>query len=112
MTCRIRRAGPKAISPCATSRKLSRRRSLRADGGTSLSVERKSMKSNWNAIISLIVVIANLAMFKGQAMAQNDLVQVTEDFSADPGWDNSNNRVQATNPPTVKQDFGWSQGKI
>jgi len=36
----------------------------------------------------------------------------TETFDRDPGWDNSGNRVEASNPPTVKQDFGWSPGKI
>ncbi|WP_428938596.1 hypothetical protein [Fontivita pretiosa] len=42
----------------------------------------------------------------------DELVQVTEDFSSDPGWDNSNNRCVAIDPPMVRQDFGWSAGRI
>src|SRR5204862_5269461 len=42
-----------------------------------------------------------------------DLVQVFQDFSQDPaGWEGIGNRVEASDPPTVKQDFGWSPGKI
>jgi hypothetical protein len=36
----------------------------------------------------------------------------TETFDHDPAWDNSHNRVEASDPPTVKQDFGWSTGQI
>src|SRR5436190_23213285 len=36
-----------------------------------------------------------------------ELVQVYQDFSKDPGWEWKNNRVVAQDPPTVKQDFGW-----
>jgi len=36
----------------------------------------------------------------------------TETFDRDPGWDNSSNRVEASDPPTVTQDFGWSAGRI
>lgn len=36
----------------------------------------------------------------------------TEHFDRDPGWDNSVNRVEASDPPTVTQDFGWSPGKL
>lgn len=36
----------------------------------------------------------------------------TEHFDRDPGWDNSVNRVEASDPPTVTQDFGWSAGRI
>jgi hypothetical protein len=36
----------------------------------------------------------------------------TEHFDRDPGWDNSSNRVEASDPPTVTQDFGWSPGRI
>ncbi len=42
----------------------------------------------------------------------NQLVLKTEHFDRDPGWDWSNNRVEASDPPTVTQDFGWSPGKI
>jgi hypothetical protein len=48
----------------------------------------------------------------GTAAAQDGLVQVHQDFSTDPGWEGSVNRVEATDPPTVKQDFGWKDGKI
>ncbi len=36
----------------------------------------------------------------------------TESFDRDPGWDNSMNRVEASDPPMVTQDFGWSPGRI
>ena len=31
----------------------------------------------------------------------------TEHFNRDPGWDNSVNRAEASDPPTIRQDFGW-----
>src|SRR5689334_19241185 len=37
----------------------------------------------------------------------DDLVQVNQDFSADPRWEGLNNRVVADDGPTIKQDFGW-----
>jgi hypothetical protein len=37
----------------------------------------------------------------------DDLVQVEQDFRADPGWENMNNRVVADDGPVIKQDFGW-----
>src|SRR5262245_20424388 len=46
------------------------------------------------------------------AFAADDLVQVKQDFSADPGWEGKNNRVEAEDPPTITQDFGWSKGRI
>ena len=36
----------------------------------------------------------------------------SEAFDRDPGWDNSVNRVEASDPPTVTQDFGWSPRRI
>ena len=36
----------------------------------------------------------------------------TERFDSDPQWDNSVNRVRASDPPTVTQEFGWSEGKV
>src|SRR5690349_8662485 len=42
------------------------------------------------------------------AFGQEGLVQVHQDFSKDPGWDWKNNRIVAEDPPTIKQDFGWS----
>ena len=41
------------------------------------------------------------------APAPVELVQVRQDFSSDPGWDNWNNRVVFESSPTVVQDFGW-----
>jgi len=43
----------------------------------------------------------------GTSRAEEDLVQVREDFSSDPGWDNWNNRVEFHDCPTVTQNFGW-----
>src|SRR5262245_26489893 len=40
--------------------------------------------------------------------AQEKLTQIRQDFSTDPGWESLNNRIEASNPPTIKQDFGWS----
>jgi hypothetical protein len=37
-----------------------------------------------------------------------EIMQVHEDFSNDPGWEEVNNRVVASDPPLVNQDFGWS----
>src|SRR5437870_4566056 len=39
---------------------------------------------------------------------QEGLVQVHQDFSQDPGWEWKNNRIVAEDPPTIKQDFGWT----
>src|SRR2546430_3688787 len=59
------------------------------------------------ALIALfLLVVSNLCS------AQSDLVQVKQDFSTDPGWEAVNNRVEASDPPTIKQDFGWSEGRI
>lgn len=44
--------------------------------------------------------------------ADPELRLKTERFDRDPGWDNSVNRVEASDPPTVTQDFGWSPGHI
>ncbi|WP_428938592.1 hypothetical protein [Fontivita pretiosa] len=53
---------------------------------------------------------ALLVLMSPQVRAQPDrqLVQVHQDFSEDPGWEGYNNRVVARNPPTKRQDFGWS----
>jgi len=37
----------------------------------------------------------------------SELLQVTNHFDTDPRWEGVNNRVQAQNPPTRKQQFGW-----
>lgn len=41
-------------------------------------------------------------------VAEGDLVRIHEDFSKNPGWEGYQNRIVATDPPTVTQDFGWS----
>ena len=55
------------------------------------------------------VAVCLALFFASIALAQSaELVQVRESFDSDPGWEGMNNRVEATNPPTIKQDFGWS----
>ena len=54
------------------------------------------------------VVLALLILACCPVRADDGLVQVREDFSSDPGWEGMNNRIEASNPPTIKQDFGWS----
>lgn len=39
--------------------------------------------------------------------AQQAIITIHQDFSADPGWEGVNNRVQCENCPTITQDFGW-----
>jgi len=46
------------------------------------------------------------------AESQTQPLLKTEHFDRDSGWANSSNRMEASDPPTVKQDFGWSAGKI
>src|SRR6266446_9883628 len=57
-----------------------------------------------------IFCISFVLLISFQAQAQDGLTQVHQDFAKDPGWDWKNNRVVAEDPPTVKQDFGWSSG--
>src|SRR4051794_38206933 len=38
-----------------------------------------------------------------------ELLQVTNHFDADPGWEGFHNRVRADTPPTKVQGFGWSR---
>jgi hypothetical protein len=59
-------------------------------------------------IVSLICAVAVTCVV---ARGASDLVQVREDFSADPGWEGMNNRVEATDPPTIDQNFGYSADK-
>ncbi len=65
---------------------------------------------------SLVAVLAlvTLASPPGFVSAEDQSKPLlkTEHFDSDPGWDNSSNRMEASDPPTVKQDFGWSAGKI
>src|SRR4051794_5928228 len=64
----------------------------------------------------LLVVRAFLALGSYSrivsAEEQTKPVLKTEHFDRDPGWDNSMNRVEASDPPTVTEDFGWSPGAI
>src|SRR5688572_18170517 len=56
--------------------------------------------------VMLSLVAAN------ELRAQQGLSQVQQDFSTDPGWEGVKNRIIAADPPRIKQDFGWSKGKI
>jgi len=56
--------------------------------------------------------LASLGVHGSTAAAEEELRLKTERFDTDPGWDNSVNRVELANPPTIAQDFGWSPGKI
>src|SRR5437868_6864251 len=58
--------------------------------------------------IHQIAVCMFVLMLVSIAGAQEELVQIHQDFSKDPGWDFKNNRGVAEDPPTIKQDFGWS----
>lgn len=53
-----------------------------------------------------------VGLWIGNSARAGDTVLKTEHFDRDPAWDNSNNRVEASDPPTVKQDFGWRDGAI
>lgn len=59
-------------------------------------------------LLFLIVALCCSAVADDKAPLQ----MKTEHFDHDPGWDFSNNRIEASNPPTVNQDFGWSPGEI
>jgi len=61
---------------------------------------------------TLLAVIAATFLVLSGAGEQAATILKTERFDRDPGWDNSKNRCEASNPPTVKQDFGWSPGRI
>jgi hypothetical protein len=53
-------------------------------------------------------VAAAVALLLAMPARAADLVQVSQDFSGDPGWENMNNRVVAsTDGPTITQNFGW-----
>ncbi len=72
-----------------------------------------SMKSILHhSLTPLIVLSALLYRHASSANAQTPPTLKTESFDRDPGWDNSVNRVEGSDPPTVTQDFGWSPGKI
>src|SRR5205823_14559003 len=59
-------------------------------------------------IPGILATMLFLLVVAAVASAQVELIQVHQDFSKDPGWEWKNNRIVAQDPPTVKQDFGWS----
>ncbi len=64
-----------------------------------------TITNRWAALIAIVV-----AAIGSVALGQGDLVQVQQDFAADPGWEGVNNRVECSDCPTITQDFGWSPG--
>ena len=72
---------------------------------------KKKPMIHFNSRILLTSLLAASAMAT-VGETQPPLSLKTEHFDRDPGWDNSVNRVEASDPPTVTQDFGWSPGKI
>ncbi len=61
--------------------------------------------------ITLVVIAAATAIVAGassRVCGEGDLVRVHQDFSRDPAWEGSNNRLKATFPPRILQRFGWS----
>src|SRR5688572_22685598 len=54
------------------------------------------------------VWVCLLLVVPSATLAQGELVQVHQDFGADPGWEGVNNRIVAVDPPTKTQNFGWS----
>src|SRR5690348_14990293 len=58
-------------------------------------------------LILILCVAGSLLTFaRGQ-----ELTTIRQSFDQDPGWEAVNNRIRASDPPTVKQDFGWSPSK-
>ena len=56
-----------------------------------------------------LLIAGIVALLCAFALAQDaPLVQIRQDFSADPGWEGINNRIIADNPPTKTQNFGYS----
>src|SRR5688572_28368099 len=45
------------------------------------------------------------------AAAEGELMQVKQDFTNDPSWEGVGNRIEASDPPTIRQDFGWRAGE-
>ncbi len=65
-----------------------------------------------SALIPTASSVALLGFFCSHLTAADALRLKTETFDRDPGWENINNRIEASDPPTVTQDFGWSPGRI
>jgi hypothetical protein len=71
---------------------------------------RPTTSASWGISIAWTLAGLIIAVVPGIAAAPvvEELVQVREDFSSDPGWDNWNNRVEFRDSPTVTQNFGWA----
>jgi hypothetical protein len=63
-------------------------------------------------MLKSLVCLVVAGLFPPFVPAAEPLVQVYQDFSQDPGWEGFQNRIVALDPPHVKQDFGWADGKI
>src|SRR5581483_9149789 len=59
-------------------------------------------------LIEVALLTALLPWPPPPAVADDNLVQVHEDFSKDPGWEAVNNRVVGAGGPVIRQDFGCS----
>src|SRR5207253_3069032 len=71
----------------------------------------RSVSERWHCMVHSLCLATCLLIWMiipTRVLAADELLQVHEDFSKDPGWEFANNRVRASDPPTVKQDFGWS----
>jgi hypothetical protein len=64
-------------------------------------VKPRNMNARLLALGGLLVVLSSAHA--------GDLIQITNQFDTDPHWEGVNNRVQAQNPPTKKQAFGWQR---
>ncbi len=60
---------------------------------------------HWQKRLAAAAAMIHLAAADPSAFAQ--LVQVHQDFSRDPGWDYYQNRIEGTDMPAIRQDFGW-----
>lgn len=59
--------------------------------------------------VCAVVLLWATAVFCGRVGAAEPLMEVRQDFAADPGWEHFNNRIENISPPLVRQDFGWSR---
>src|SRR5690349_2447824 len=57
--------------------------------------------------VTQVLAWMSILVLSAMAPAQ-ELTQVHQDFSKDPGWEWKHNRIVAQDPPTVDQNFGWS----
>ncbi len=63
------------------------------------------MKKNIFVKIGFLLITLSLAL---SAQSVKNIHLVTENFDTDPGWENFNNRVECTECPEIRQDFGWN----